>query len=61
MIILVGMVAGAVVDMVTAPSDENIADDVAESLLSFSPTTFFVVLLPPVSFPDEKKTIKFQL
>ena len=50
MIILVGMIAGAVVDMVSAPNEENIADDVAASLLSFSPTAFFVVLLPPVSY-----------
>ena len=48
MIILVGMIAGAVVDIFAKePNDENFADDVAVSLLSFSPSAFFVVLLPP--------------
>jgi sodium/hydrogen exchanger 8 len=52
MVILVGMVAGCIVDTVAPPSeeDENMADNVAQSLLSFSPTVFFVVLLPPIIF-----------
>lgn len=51
MVILVGMVAGAVLDaFVAMPSNENLADEVAQSLLSFSPTTFFVILLPPIIF-----------
>ena len=52
MIITVGMLTGAFLELwVSAPDDQNeIADDVAQSLLSFSPTTFFVVLLPPIIF-----------
>lgn len=51
MIILVGMIAGAIVDLVCrATSVENLTDDVAESLLAFSPSAFFVVLLPPIIF-----------
>jgi sodium/hydrogen exchanger 8 len=51
MIILVGMLAGFIVDLCSSvPNDENMADDVAQSLLSFSPTTFFIVLLPPIIF-----------
>ena len=51
MIIMVGMIAGAILDaFVSVPNDENLTDDVAQSLLSFSPTAFFVVLLPPIIF-----------
>lgn len=53
MIILVGMIAGALLNVFTSfesENDKNMADGLAQSLLSFSPTTFFVVLLPPIIF-----------
>ena len=62
MIILVGTVAGAVIFTSTPLSDRDDEEDddslfngsvnrfVAEGLLSFSPTVFFFVLLPPIIF-----------
>lgn len=49
MIILVGMVAGCLIHFIHG-SGENVAGNVTDSLLSFSPTIFFVVLLPPIIF-----------
>eukprot|EP00978_Attheya_sp_CCMP212_P049530 scaffold677539_cov47-Attheya_sp.AAC.1 len=45
MIILVGMFAGLIFHLLMG--DEN---EAVESMLSFSPTVFFVVLLPPIIF-----------
>jgi len=57
MILLVGMLAGSVVNLFVAPrieqqsnDDDGGSSDVADSLLSFSPNTFFFVLLPPIIF-----------
>jgi len=53
MIILVGMAAGLlhfISDLDFNAHEEQMADDVVHSILAFSPTTFFVVLLPPVIF-----------
>lgn len=51
MIIIVGMVVGFFIHLVAGDDDdEAMADDVARSMLSFSPTVFFVVLLPPIIF-----------
>mmetsp|Transcript_33794 Transcript_33794/g.50113 ORF Transcript_33794/g.50113 Transcript_33794/m.50113 type:complete len:590 (-) Transcript_33794:128-1897(-) len=57
MVILVGMVAGWIFFMfanvdydVAQGDDDGVVVDVAETLLSFSPTIFFVVLLPPIIF-----------
>jgi len=55
MVILVGMVAGLLVYLIVGgPSDDyadpDMADGIADSLLSFSPTVFFIILLPPVIF-----------
>jgi NhaP-type Na+/H+ or K+/H+ antiporter len=52
----VGMVAGTFIHLLFASggggeNDEGaVADGVAASMLSFSPTVFFVVLLPPIIF-----------
>ena len=46
MIILVGMVVGGLFQIfLDEPDGDADADDVAESLLSFSPTIFFVLLV----------------
>lgn len=54
MVILVGMLAGLlialVVDDENAAQNDAVADDAAQSMLSFSSTVFFVVLLPPIIF-----------
>jgi len=55
MIILVGMLAGYLINLL-APDREAVEGqdddgaDVAEGLLSFSPEIFFVALLPPIIF-----------
>lgn len=53
-IILVGIAVGFIVQAIYKEEpnneDEDLADNVAQSLLSFSPTVFFVVLLPPIIF-----------
>ena len=55
MTILVGMVAGCIIQVLVPsamenPDEEYLTGDVVDSLLSFSPTAFFVVLLPPIIF-----------
>ena len=51
MIILVGMAAGLLHMLSDANQhEEQMADEVMHSVLAFSPTTFFVVLLPPIIF-----------
>jgi sodium/hydrogen exchanger 8 len=61
MTIIVGTIAGAVIFISTPVSDNDDGDDdslfngnvnqfVAEGLLSFSPTIFFFILLPPIIF-----------
>lgn len=53
MVILVGMVAGLITSLTTLGSNDNdemVADQVAESVMSFSPSVFFIILLPPVIF-----------
>ena len=52
MIIIVGMAAGFIIHLAAGndDNDASAADDVARSLLSFSPTAFFVLLLPPIIF-----------
>lgn len=47
LVILVGIAAGFLLHLI---ADALMYDDVAESLWSFSPTVFFVILLPPVIF-----------
>ena len=57
MIIVIGAIAGFILFELTslsnydgADDDGNINENVAEGLLSFSPTIFFKVLLPPIIF-----------
>lgn len=51
LVILVGMLAGLIIDSVAGDVQaDGVADDVARSMLSFSPSIFFVVLLPPIIF-----------
>ena len=53
MIILVGIVTGLVhyvSDLDFNKHEEQMTDEVVHSILAFSPTTFFVVLLPPIIF-----------
>lgn len=56
LVLLVGMVAGGVVELfVDNDANADAADDdanegVAQSLLSFSPEVFFIALLPPIIF-----------
>jgi sodium/hydrogen exchanger 8 len=51
MIILVGITAGILIHLTTGrPDNESMAGDVADSMLAFSPTVFFVILLPPIIF-----------
>jgi sodium/hydrogen exchanger 8 len=51
MIILVGITAGIFIHLTTGrPDNESMAGDVADSMLAFSPTVFFVILLPPIIF-----------
>jgi sodium/hydrogen exchanger 8 len=51
MIILVGITAGIFIHLATGrPDNESMAGDVADSMLGFSPTVFFVILLPPIIF-----------
>jgi len=64
MVILVGMLVGLVIHLLTGEEDvayyyedennNNNGDDqqqqIAQSLLSFSPSVFFIVLLPPIIF-----------
>jgi solute carrier family 9 (sodium/hydrogen exchanger), member 8 len=56
MIILVGMMAGYLLHFVVHTDTVVVSDaagnyeDVAESIFSFSPTIFFIVLLPPIIF-----------
>ncbi len=51
MIILVGITAGIFIHLATGrPDNESMAGDEADSMLGFSPTVFFVILLPPIIF-----------
>lgn len=52
MVILVGMVAGALIHWIHGSTlqEDEAGNGVTESLLSFSPTIFFVILLPPIIF-----------
>lgn len=52
LVILVGMLAGLVIHAIVGDDQYSggVADDVAQSMLSFSPTVFFVLLLPPIIF-----------
>lgn len=51
MIILVGISAGILIHLTTGqPDNESMAGDVADSMLAFSPTVFWVLLLPPIIF-----------
>jgi Sodium/hydrogen exchanger family len=57
MIILVGMMAGYILHFVVhndaadaAAEEDGNYQDVAESIFSFSPTIFFIILLPPIIF-----------
>ena len=58
MILIVGVVFGAIIHlMVNEPLEQELQEDedgstetVAQSLLSFSPEVFFLVLLPPIIF-----------
>jgi len=51
MITLVGIVAGFLLSLfVTADPEDDGADNVAQSLLSFSAKVFFIALLPPIIF-----------
>lgn len=54
MILLVGIVAGFLlslfVEVGPANANDDAADNVAESLLSFSAKVFFLALLPPIIF-----------
>lgn len=57
MILLVGMLVGGIIHLLVEndendpeEDDDRVADNVAQSLLSFDPTVFFVVLLPPIIF-----------
>jgi solute carrier family 9 (sodium/hydrogen exchanger), member 8 len=50
MIILVGMVAGLIHYLGALSFDADQANDAVNSVMTFSPVTFFVVLLPPVIF-----------
>lgn len=51
MVIAVGMVAGLIINLITGGAQmDGMADDVAKSMMTFSSTVFFVVLLPPIIF-----------
>lgn len=61
MVLLVGIVAGSIASLFVSDNneangdandaaDDDSIDEVAESLLSFSPNVFFVALLPPIIF-----------
>jgi len=47
MIIVVGLVAGTIIHLIV---DTHIENSLAQDLLSFSPSVFFMVLLPPIIF-----------
>jgi sodium/hydrogen exchanger 8 len=49
MIIVVGIVSGGFIHLIAGDAD-NMAGDVADSMLSFSPSVFFIILLPPIIF-----------
>lgn len=49
MVLIVGMIAGGFAQLV-ATNNAEMAGDVAESILSFGPSVFFIVLLPPIIF-----------
>lgn len=48
--ILIGIISGAIFSLANGSDSNNVASDVTESILSFSPTIFFVILLPPIIF-----------
>jgi sodium/hydrogen exchanger 8 len=50
MVIAVGIIAGLIINLSTDTDNYGEAGDAAASVLSFSPTVFFVVLLPPIIF-----------
>jgi flagellar biosynthesis protein FliQ len=53
MVLLVGIVAGFFLSLFVddnIENDDDAAENVAESLLSFSPKIFFLALLPPIIF-----------
>jgi NhaP-type Na+/H+ or K+/H+ antiporter len=49
MVIIIGMIAGAFFHLVAYKSTE-MAGDIAESVLAFDSSIFFIVLLPPIIF-----------
>lgn len=50
MVLLVGMVAGMIIELVAKYAVGDLAGDVAESVLSFDSSIFFIVFLPPIIF-----------
>lgn len=50
MVILIGLLAGGIAHVVANTEDYEMAGQVAESVLSFDSTVFFIVLLPPIIF-----------
>lgn len=50
MVIMVGMVAGGIFKLVAISDHMVVAGDVAEFIMSFDSSIFFIVLLPPVIF-----------
>jgi sodium/hydrogen exchanger 8 len=50
MVIAVGIIAGVIINLSTDTDNDSEAGNAATSVLSFSPTVFFVVLLPPIIF-----------
>ena len=50
MVIIVGMIAGGFCQIVADTNDADMAGEVAESVLAFDSSVFFIVLLPPIIF-----------
>ncbi len=49
MVLSVGLIAGGIAHFVANKNAEMVGD-VAESILAFGPSVFFIVLLPPIIF-----------
>lgn len=50
MVLLVGMIAGACMELVLRYATNQMAGDVVESVLAFDSSIFFIVFLPPIIF-----------